>query len=149
MERGLVLVEQTVDHLDLLAEAVEHALGADADLVLLATITHDQFEDDTQMLETIGHLENTSYDTSSVLDRAVADVRSFVADEIPDDVDVTIVARATDDPGQALLDVGDEHGCDHAFVLGSHRSPTGKALFGDVAQQVALNFDGYVTLATQ
>lgn len=149
MERGIVLIEQTVDHLDLLGEAVEHAVGASADLVLLTTITRAQFEDDAEMLEAIGHLVNASYDTGSVLDRAVADVQSFVADDVPDDVDVTVVARATDDPGSALLDVAAERNCDHVFVLGASRSPAGKALFGDVAQQVALNFDGHVTLATQ
>ncbi|WP_435345919.1 universal stress protein [Haloarchaeobius sp. HRN-SO-5] len=149
MQRGLVLVEESADHRELLVEAFEHAVGAQASLVLLTTMTEDQFEADAETLESIGRVENTNYASDSVLDGAVADVTSFVEDDVPDAVDVTVVARATDDPAAALLDVAEERDCDHVFLFGEHRSPTGKALFGDVAQRVALNFDGYVTLATR
>ncbi|MFC6725558.1 universal stress protein, partial [Halobium palmae] len=67
---------------------------------------------------------------------------------VADDVELSVVARTTDDVAETVLEVAQERGCDHAFLLGKRRSPTGKALFGDVAQQVVLNFDGYVTLST-
>ncbi|WP_435365719.1 universal stress protein [Haloarchaeobius sp. DYHT-AS-18] len=149
MDRGLVLIEESDDHRRLLSEAVEHAVGAGADLVLLTTMTEKQFEDDAETLESIGRSENTNYDSNTVLDGAVADIEAFAGDHIPDDVESTVVARMTDRPAKALLDVADKRDCDHVFVLGERRSPTGKALFGDVAQQVALNFDGYVTLSTR
>ena len=148
MKRGLVLVEESDDHRALLAEAVDHAVGADADLVLFRAMSDDQFAADADALESIGHVENTSYDTDSILDGAVADVQSYFADDVPAGVDVTVVARVTDNPAETLLSVAAERDCDHAFLLGEHRSPTGKALFGDVAQQVVLNFDGHVTLST-
>jgi nucleotide-binding universal stress UspA family protein len=149
MQRGLVLVEESDDHRDLLREAMEHAVGADADLVLLTTVSGDALEAGAQALESIGRHEGTSYDADTVLDGAVADVRSYFDDVVVESVDVTVVARATDDPAGAVLEVAADRGCDHVFAFGDRRSPTGKALFGDVAQQVALNFDGYVTLATR
>lgn len=148
MKRGLVLVEESDDHRALLREAVEHAVGADADLVLLRTMSEARFEADAETLESIGRVENTNYDTDSVLDGAVADLQSYFGDGIPDAVDVTVVVRASDDPAETMLSVASERDCDHAFLLGKNRSPTGKALFGDVAQQVVLGFDGHVTLAT-
>ncbi|WP_440988348.1 universal stress protein [Haloarchaeobius baliensis] len=148
MERGLVLVEESDDHRALVAEAAEHAVGADAGLVLLHTMSQSDFEADAAALESIGRVEQANYDPDSILDGAGADVRSYVGDSIPDPVDVTVVGRATDDPAETVLSVASEHDCDHAFLLGAERSPTGKALFGDVAQEVILGFDGYVTLAT-
>ncbi|WP_435361787.1 universal stress protein [Haloarchaeobius sp. DFWS5] len=149
MERGLVLVDTTDEHRALVREAVEHAVGANASLVLLTTMSEAEFEEDAETLESIGEIEHTTYTSGSVLDGAVNDVREFVADDIPDGVEVTIVARATDEIADSVVDLAAERDCDHVFVLGRRRSPTGKALFGDVAQQVALNFDGYVTLATR
>jgi nucleotide-binding universal stress UspA family protein len=148
MKRGLVLVEESDDHRALLAEAVEHAVGAGAAHVLLRTMSEASFEADAETLESIGRVEDTNYGTDSVLDGAVADVRSYFGDAIPGSVAVTVVVRATDDPAETMLSVANERDCDHAFLLGKNRSPTGKALFGDVAQQVVLRFDGHVTLAT-
>lgn len=148
MDRGLVVVERTEAHHGLLEEAMEHAAGADASLVLLTTMSEEEYESDAETLESIGSIENISYDSDASLDAAVSDVQEFVSDVGIDRVDVEIVARATDNPSDVVIEVADEHQCDHIFVLGQRRSPTGKALFGDIAQQIALNFDGYVTLAT-
>jgi nucleotide-binding universal stress UspA family protein len=40
-------------------------------------------------------------------------------------------------------------GCDHVFVTGRKRSPAGKAIFGDVAQRIVLEFDGAVTVLAE
>ncbi|QLG29021.1 universal stress protein [Halorarum halophilum] len=150
MQRGLVVVDKTDAHRGLIREAAEHAVGADAELVLFTTMTREEFESNAETLETIGSVENVSYDSDTALDAAANDVREFAADLLPAGVDVDVVARATDDDerADAVLDLASERDCDHVFVLGRRRSPTGKALFGDIAQRIALNFDGYVTLAT-
>lgn len=148
MKRGLVVVEHTDAHRELLREAMEHAAGADAGLVLLTTISESAYESDTETLESIGSVENVSYDSDTALDAAANDIRTL-ADEVGvGDVDIEVLARATDEPADVIMEQATERGCDHVFVLGRRRSPTGKALFGDIAQRVALNFDGYVTLAT-
>lgn len=50
--------------------------------------------------------------------------------------------------GDLVVETAERNGCDHVFVTGVQRSPTGKALFGDFAQSVILNFDGYTTILT-
>lgn len=59
-----------------------------------------------------------------------------------------IVSEENEIPN-AILDAAEGLACDHIFVVGRSRSPTGKALFGDIAQKIILNFDGPVTTATE
>lgn len=143
-------MERSDAHQELLEEAAEHASGADANLVLLTLITKDQFDADAETLASIGSIEDVSYDSDTVLDATANDIQEFADETVSDDVEFEAIARAVDDDerADAVLNVAGARDCDHVFVLGRRRSPTGKALFGDVAQQVALNFDGYVTLAT-
>ena len=64
------------------------------------------------------------------------------------EVDYEVAPKIVDSKTEAtaILDAADEHGCDHIFMVGRKRSPTGKALFGDIAQSVMLAFDGQVTV---
>ncbi|GGC64871.1 universal stress protein [Haloferax sulfurifontis] len=153
MDRGLVLIENTDSHADLLREAREHALGADADLVLLVTLTEDEFEETQEVLDTIGDVEHTSYTEQDAFRGAVNDAEE-VAREVfgtDDEVSYDIVPRIASEKERAetVIEVAEAEGADHVFILGRNRSPTGKALFGDLAQFVILNFDGYVTLHTE
>ncbi|WP_049903330.1 universal stress protein [Halococcus agarilyticus] len=150
MIRGLVVAEKTDEHRDLLREAGEQALGADAELVLLQVVTRTEYEADSETLALIGSVENVSYDSQTVLNAAANDLQEMANDTLPEAVDVEAIAVASDDDEVAgtVLDVAADRDCDHVFMLGRHRSPTGKALFGDVAQEVVLGFDGYVTLNT-
>lgn len=150
MDRGLVVMDETDAHRELLAEAGEHARGADADLVVLTVMTEEEYEDDTETLASIGSIEGTSYDSNAVLDAAADGLRDLASDVLPEGVGVTAVAKATDEDDRAttVIDTATDRDCDHVFVLGQRRSPTGKAIFGDVAQRIVLNFEGYVTLKT-
>lgn len=150
MERGLVVAERTDAHRDLLREAGEHANGANAELVVLRVMTEAEYEADAETLASIGSVENVSYDSRAVLDAAANDLQEMARDVLPETIAVETVAKATDedDIATAVLDTAADHDCDHVFVLGRHRSPAGKALFGDVAQRIVLDFDGYVTLHT-
>lgn len=150
MNCGLVVVDQTEAHRDLLREAAEHASGTDAEIVLLTLMSEERYESDIETLESIGSVENVSYDSSAVLDAAANETSDTAREILPDDVGFKSIAKAIDDDerAHAVLDTATNQDCDHIYVLGRHRSPTGKALFGDVAQQIVLNFDGYVTLST-
>lgn len=152
MDRGLVLIEGIDSHRRLLQEAREHALGADAELVLLVTLSESEYEETRGMLDTIADVENTSYTDAEVLAAATNDAEELANDVLADRaVSYDIVPRVADENEHAdtVIAVAEENDCDHVFVLGRKRSPTGKAIFGDLAQHVVLNFDGYVTLHTQ
>lgn len=152
MNRGVVVVEDTDAHRDLLREAGEYAAAADADLVLLAFLDEESYEADLDVLERVGEVENVTYDGDAVTRAAASDVRE-IADEVLDGLDVEVgVAVAVADEGERadrVVEAGREHDCDHAFVVAASRSPTGKAVFGDFAQRVVLNFDGFVTTRTR
>lgn len=151
MNRGLVSLEETDAHRDLLTEAAASARGSDAELVVLWHLDGDEYDEDVTTLEAVGRIENVEYDHSSIIDGATSNARSFVASALGDtdlDVRVAVNVGSADDRAAQVLETADERDCDHVFIIGESRSPTGKAVFGDVAQQVVLNFDGYTTVRT-
>lgn len=149
MIRGLVSLEETDAHRELLSEAAASARGSDGDLIVLWHLDADEYDEDVTTLEAVGRIENVEYDHSSIIDGAASEARSFVASELGDtDIDVRVAVDVGSEDGRAsrVLDTAAEHDCDHVFVIGDSRSPTGKAVFGDFAQQVVLNFEGYTTV---
>ncbi len=149
MERALVVVDDGEEHAELLAEAGQLADGVGAELVLFSWITPDEYEADAEALEAVESAEHTSYGGADALDGARNFAREFAADVLGDDRDLEVSAAVTDEDGRAdaILEAAEENQCDHVFVVGRRRSPTGKVLFGDVAQRVILNFDGPVTVS--
>lgn len=151
MDRALVVLEESEAHRDLLREAGELAAGVDAELVLLSTITRAEFEEGVETIETIADMENTGYSGNAPLDAAENVAQSFADDELDGiEVDYTAVGTVHEEGEEAheILSVAENRDCDYVFLVGRRRSPTGKALFGDTAQSVILNFDGRVTIAT-
>ena len=149
MNRGLVVVSNTDRHRALLESAGEFASGADAELVLLSTLTETEYEDDRKALKSLEQIEGATYGidaTEERLERAAQKVANDALASI--DVEYQIAPRVVDDDSLAdeILQVADETDCDHIFVVGQKRSPTGKAIFGNVAQAVILGFDGRVTV---
>ena len=67
---------------------------------------------------------------------------------VDDSIEFAAEGIVVDDDERAdeIVAAAERLGCDHLFIVGRRRSPTGKALFGDVAQRVLLNFEGTVTL---
>ena len=151
MDRGLVSLRDTDTHRDLLAEAASFAAGTDAELVALWHLDADEYDEDLRTLEAVGRVENVEYDHSTILEGASADARSLVESTIGDadvDVQVTVAVGSADDQADQVLKTAAERDCDHVFIVGKSRSPTGKAVFGDFAQQVILGFNGYTTTTT-
>ncbi|WP_458207617.1 universal stress protein [Haladaptatus sp. NG-SE-30] len=148
MERALAVVEGSESAKDLVREAGELAAGVGAGLVLLHVTTNDEYEETRNSLERIPSIE-TSYTAGQALEGArhfAADIGREVLDEV--DVEFEAVGRVGDERDK-ILDAAREHGCDHIFLAGRKRSPTGKALFGDRTQSVILDFDGAVTVVTE
>ncbi|ODR79295.1 universal stress protein UspA [Haladaptatus sp. W1] len=148
MKRALAIVEASESAKELVREAGELAAGVGAELVLLHVTTNEEYEDTRTSLEGIPNLE-TSYTAGQALEGA----RQFAQDigrEVLDGIDVEYeaIGRIGDERDQ-ILDAATELDCDHVFLAGRKRSPTGKALFGDRTQSVILDFDGAVTVVTE
>jgi nucleotide-binding universal stress UspA family protein len=148
MERALAVVDAEESTKALVREAGELAAAVDAELVLLHVTTDDEYEEMRQTMESI---PNNSVGYSAQKAREGAE--EFAADigrEVLDGIDVDYEAvGALGDEQTEILDTAAEHDCDHLFIAGEKRSPTGKALFGDLTQSIILNFDGPVTVVTE
>ena len=145
MDRALAVVSATDTSKRLVREAGELAAGVGAELVLLRVVPEDDYEGTRDAVETIREIDNTY-----TLEQATAEARQSAAElgrEVLSDVDVEYEALGTvGRESERILAVAADQGCDHVFVIGRRRSPAGKAVFGDIAQSVILNFDGAVTV---
>ena len=151
MKRALVVVESTESGTELLREAGEFAAAVDAELVLLGIRSEDDLEKDFEMLEKIGDIEGTAYGVETLENAVIGSVQE-IADEALADLEVeyeVVGALADDGRADEILSTAAGRDCDHVFMTGRKRSPTGKAIFGDATQTVLLNFDGSVTVALE
>ncbi|MFB6134426.1 MAG: universal stress protein [Halanaeroarchaeum sp.] len=151
MDRALVVVDDSEAHRDLLREAGELASGVGADLVLLSMMTEEEFDESYEAIEKIADIEQTKYDRSTVVEGAEQAARNVAKDVLEGmDVEYEAVGAVVEEGAFAdrVLRTSEEYDCDHVFITGRRRSPTGKAIFGDTAQAVILNFDGPVTVIT-
>ncbi|MFP9190155.1 universal stress protein [Natrialbaceae archaeon A-CW1-1] len=148
MERALIVHEESHSTEPLLREAATLAAGVDAELVILSLVTPEELDQDLETLETIADIEHTDYGADTVLQSAVVATEEHAGDVIGDvDVEYTAVASIADDGvASTIIETAVQNDCDHVFLAGRKRSPTGKVLFGDVAQSVLLNFEGRVTV---
>lgn len=145
MERALAVVSGDERTKELVREAGELAAGVDAELVLLHVTDEEEFAERSAALASV-----PDFDTSYTVENARDGAREYakdVARDVLDDLDVEYEAvGALGEEAEEILDVAEDRDCDHVFLTGRRRSPTGKALFGDVAQTVILNFEGAVTI---
>lgn len=147
MNRALVVIEgsETID--SLLREAGELAAGVDAELLLVHVTTEEEFSERADALASVHGLDAT-YDVMQAREGA-KQVATDIATKVLSDIEVEYEAIGRlGDVHDEVLAVADEHDCDHLFVAGRKRSPTGKAIFGDRAQRLILNFTGPVTVMT-
>lgn len=151
MQRALVVVDDSEGHRTLLEEAGELAAGVGTNLVLLSMITEQEYEEGIEAMEAIGEVEHTSYDESAVIEAAETSAEKIANDVFERGaVDFETVGAVVEEGAFAdrIIATAEEYDCDHVFISGRRRSPTGKAIFGDTAQAVILNFDGPVTVIT-
>lgn len=151
MDRALVVADPSESNTDILREAGELAAGVDASLVVFSPMTDDEYENDVSVLSTIESVEGTSYNKNP--DRIAGRAVEQLAEEHLSDHAVEYQTKGAviddDDRARAILETAEEEGCDYIFIVGRRRSPTGKALFGDTAQAVILNFDGRVVITAE
>ncbi|WP_435361711.1 universal stress protein [Haloarchaeobius sp. DFWS5] len=151
MDRALVVVDSTESHESLLREAADCTSGTPASLLLVSFISEESFHQDQETLQQIASAESTSYGADAPIEAARGVAEAAGRDALGADAEFETMGAVADDDEQAdrIVAIAAEEGCDHVFLTGRRRSPTGKALFGDRAQKVLLNFDGYVTVAME
>jgi nucleotide-binding universal stress UspA family protein len=147
MEKGLAVVRRdSAATPELLREAGEFAAGVDADLVVLHVMPEEEYEERmSSRMETGSGGGTFSIDEA---EREATFIAKEAARDVLADVDVEyelrgVVGRIERD----VIEIADQEGCDHLFLSGRRRSPSGKAFFGDVTQRLLLNFDGMVTVS--
>lgn len=147
MEKALAVVRLDTGASEaLVEEAIELCEGVDAELLLLHVMPEDEYED-----RMATRLETGSGGGTFSIDEAEREA-THIAKEAgrgvveAHDVDVEyrgIVGHIERD----VIEVAEDEDCDHIFIAGRRRSPSGKAIFGDVTQRILLNFDGMVTVS--
>lgn len=151
MDHALVVIDDTDAHRALLAESGQLAHDNGTKLTVLSWITPDETDEAAKNLEVIEQTEGTSYsspDSAAAAKQFAKDFATNVFDSFDDQIEFTPEGIVTeeDERTEEILRTAERLGCDHLFIVGRRRSPTGKALFGDFAQQILLNFTGTVTL---
>lgn len=149
MDHPLIVLGTDENGESLLREAASLAAGAGATLEVLSLISADEFGEKRAQLDAAGREEHTTYDERAVLDNVSQNAEETVKDALEGiDADWDVVAGLVGDAeseADRILETAERNDADHLFVTGRKRSPTGKAVFGDRAQAVILNFDGPVT----
>ncbi|MBX0296382.1 universal stress protein [Haloarcula nitratireducens] len=148
MERALIVVEPTEIAKGLVREAGTLAEGVDAEVTLLHVTTEEAYSARRGAMESIPDA-STKY-TPGEAEKGATEFAEDVGREVLSELDVEYeAAGAVGDEADEILRAAEEYGCDHVFLPGRQRSPTGKALFGDATQRVALDFNGPVTVVTE
>ncbi|SFL33497.1 Nucleotide-binding universal stress protein, UspA family [Halogranum rubrum] len=147
MERVLAVVDPTEVAKNVVREAGEIAEGMDAEVVLIHVTTDEEYSARRRAMEALPKM-NTSY-THDDAKKGATEFARDIGDEILTEFNVEYEAVGSlGNKATEILDTAAECDCDHIFLPGRQRSPTGKALFGDTTQRVILRFDGFVTVAT-
>ncbi|MFC6907181.1 universal stress protein [Halalkalicoccus tibetensis] len=142
MERALVVAEDSEVGRQLLKEAATLAAGIDAELVVLQVLDEKRYDGSLERKVQSGNSNQIdSIDDITEELRLTADA---LASDIVDGVSYQSIGRVGKLP-DIIIDTAVNMDCDHIFIVGERRSPTGKVVFGDNAQSVILQFDGPVT----
>lgn len=148
MDHALVVVGPTERAKSLVREAGELAAGVDARLTLIHVTDEAKYDERREQLEKV-----TDASSTYSVGQAVEGARSYASDvgrEVLAGVDVEYDAvGSVGDRAETVLTELDRRDCDHVFIAGRKRSPTGKALFGDDTQRVILDATVPVTVVTE
>lgn len=146
MERALAVVEATEETKQLVAEAAELAEGVGAELFLLYVTSEEEFAERENELHSIPGID-IDYGVASGVEEAQEFAQAVGDEVLGAGADFTALGRIGEDE-EEILAAARANDVDHVFVHGKQRSPAGKAVFGDLAQSIILNFDGAVTVTT-
>ena len=147
MDQLLAVVEPTESARTLVRQAGEVAKATNADLLLIHVTDALKYSSHRESMDS-STSNSTHYTRNEAEERATQ-----LADEIGNEVlsDTTVeydTAGYLGNKAEKVLEIANQQNCDRIFITGHNRSPTGKAIFGDTAQKIMLDFDGSVTVNT-
>ncbi|MFC6907191.1 universal stress protein [Halalkalicoccus tibetensis] len=146
MKRALAVVDESDVGTRLLKEAGMLAASTEASLIVLNVIDEEAYSAEVRR-----QANQASHDLdsiSNIIEKSADSVQTLV-NEVLSDLTVSYeIITSSGEPSEVVLSEADKHNCDHIFITGAEKSPTGKILFGDDAQSVLLNFEGPVTVYT-
>lgn len=145
MDRAIVVLTDEPADKQLLAAAKRYATGTDTELLVARFVDKKDYQKDVRNEAREGNQAPT---VDMIEDEARAKADEIAEGAFGDDVPYTTLGVTGSLP-KIILEVAEEEACEHVFISGRKRSPTGKALFGDIAQAVLLRFDGPVTITTK
>lgn len=133
MTRILIVIEDTDRDRALLEKARTVALGEATDIVVVALATPDEYEDVAATLDEIGRIEHTSYDEDDILDGVSGDAQDLASEVLGGAIEYNLhtLVKEKDAQADTVVELARETDCEHIFLPGHRRSPTGKAVFGD------------------
>lgn len=133
----LIAHDPSIEHWNekLLTSAIEIADNAEATVYMLNLFSEEQYDDLRDEMSVESGFGMLSPDT---LAERVEDIRLAVDQFEEDDIDYEIRGVSGGVPAEQIIQKTAELDIDMVLVSGEQRSPTGKALFGDLAQEVLL-----------
>lgn len=130
------------NHVETLLDTVESIAGpTGAKVYLVHVFTHDEYNELMREVDADPTAQDVSPDD---LAKRHGDVRT-PASRLEERGMEYEIRGVVGYPNREVVKIAGDLGVDMLFIGGQHRSPAGKAVFGDYAQQVLLNADCPVT----
>ena len=149
MKRILAVVRSPEVDLELLEEAGAMGAAAGVEVVVVVLINEDEPEESIEEFQNWDGFDDVrmSYPADTAIRFAEHLGKEVLAPLGTDYLTVGERVESTQ-PSEKVIDIARNHDCDHIYIGNGGRSPARKALFGNTAQSVILNFEGFVTVQT-
>jgi nucleotide-binding universal stress UspA family protein len=144
MSSILIVLTNNEPDTKLLSAAERYVTGTDTNTILCRFIDRKDYQNDVKRQSTGKQVDSIDMKENEAKEEAT-DIGKQYFDTNIQFTSVGLVGTIPDD----IVRLADENDCEHIFVTGKTRSPSGKALFGDVAQSLILDFDGAITVTTK
>lgn len=141
MSKPIVFLQE--DEGDSIIEWVEDLYGRrDTEIVVAKILDENEYR--SRMESGSSRSEFPSID--ELESQAEAELQELVTRVVDRDTDDYVFVGSVARLPNAVYETADEYDCDHLLVESSKRSPAGKAIFGDLKQNLIMNFKGATTI---